>query len=203
LFQRLTKDEKKFIVISAIFLAAGQSKRLKKENKLIKIYKKKPLVNHSLKSLIKSKIGKIIIVLGFEKNKVKKKIIKSKKIVFIFNRNYKKGISASIKYGLSKISKKNKGFIIVQSDMPFIKTKHINKICNSILKKKQLVHALKFRNQVGNPIGFDISTLSKFKKIKGDYGAKFMVKRLKKQTNFIKVTSGKIFKDCDLKKDFN
>jgi len=73
LFQRLTKDEKKFIVISAIFLAAGQSKRLKKENKLIKIYKKKPLVNHSLKSLIKSKIGKIIIVLGFEKNKVKKK----------------------------------------------------------------------------------------------------------------------------------
>ena len=203
LFQRLTKDEKKFIVISAIFLAAGQSKRLKKENKLIKIYKKKPLVNHSLKSLIKSKIGKIIIVLGFEKNKVKKKIIKSKKIVFIFNRNYKKGISASIKYGLSKISKKNKGFIIVQSDMPFIKTKHINKICNSILKKKQLVHALKFRNQVGNPIGFDISTLSKFKKIKGDYGAKFMVKRLKKQTNFIKVTSEKIFKDCDLKKDFN
>ena len=30
-----------------------------------------------------------------------------------------------------------------------------------------------------------------------------MVKRLKKQTNFIKVTSGKMFKDLDLKKDFN
>ena len=43
----------------------------------------------------------------------------------------------------------------------------------------------------------------KFKKIKGDAGAKFMVKRLKKRTNFIKVTSGKIFKDFDIKKDFN
>ena len=70
-------------------------------------------------------------------------------------------------------------------------------------KEKTLVHALKFRKRVGNPIGFDISVLSKFKKIKGEYGAKFMVKRLKKQTNFIKVTSGKMFKDLDLKKDFN
>jgi len=189
-------------MISAILLAAGKSKRLVKENKLLKIYKKKPLINHSLKSLLKSKIGKILIVLGFEKNKVKKIIIKNKKIRFIFNKDYEKGIATSIKYGLNKISKKNKGFIIVQADMPFIKTKHINKICNSIQQKKHLVHALKFRNRVGNPIGFDISVLNKFKKIKGDVGAKFMVKRLKESTNFIKVDSQKIFKGFDMKTDF-
>ena len=45
--------------------------------------------------------------------------------------------------------------------------------------------------------------MKKFKKIKGDIGAKFMVKRLKKRTNFIKVTSDKVFKDFDFKKDFN
>ena len=190
-------------MISAILLAAGQSKRLLKENKLIKIYNNKPLINYALNSLIKSKVNKIFIVIGYEKNKVKKAATKSKKIKFIFNKNYKKGISTSIKCGLNKISKKNKGFIIVQSDMPFIKTIHINKICNSIVRKKYLVHALKFRKRVGNPIGFDIAVLSKFKKIKGEYGAKFMVKRLKNQTNFIKVTSGKMFKDLDLKKDFN
>ena len=190
-------------MLSAIILAAGQSKRLIKENKLLKIYKKKPLINHALNSVIKSKVSKIIIVLGYESHKVKKIINKNKKIQFIFNKKYKKGISTSIKCGLNRISKKNKGFIIVQSDMPFIKTIHINKICSSILKKKHLVHALKFRKKVGNPIGFDIAVLSKFKKIKGEYGAKFMVKSLKNQTNFIKVTSGKIFKDFDLKKDFN
>ena len=36
-------------MIKAILLAAGQSKRLKAENKLIKLYKKKPLINYSLK----------------------------------------------------------------------------------------------------------------------------------------------------------
>ena len=66
-----------------------------------------------------------------------------------------------------------------------------------------MVHALKFRNRVGNPIGFDISTINKFKKIKGDVGAKFLVKKLKKNTNFINVKSNKIFKDFDLSRDFN
>ena len=66
-----------------------------------------------------------------------------------------------------------------------------------------MVHALKFKNKIGNPIGFDILAMKKFKKIKGDIGAKFMVKRLKKTTNFIKVSSGKVFKDFDFKKDFN
>ena len=190
-------------MISAILLAAGQSKRLAGENKLIKYFKNKPLINHSIDALLRSKVNKVIIVLGYQSNKVKKLIKKNKKISFVINKNYKKGMSTSIKCGLNKISKKNKGFIIVQSDMPFIRTKHINKICRSILKKKHLVHALKFRKMVGNPIGFDIAVLRKFKKIRGEHGAKFMVKRLKNQTNFIKVTSGKIFKDLDLKKDFN
>ena len=190
-------------MIRAILLAAGQSKRLKGENKLIKKFKNKPLINHAINSLIKSKVSKIIIVVGHEDRKIKKIIKNNKKIIFILNKKYKSGISSSIKAGLKKISKKNKGFIIVQSDMPFIKSSDINKIFNSIKKKKFLVHALKFKNKIGNPIGFDISVMEKLKKIKGDIGAKFMIKRLKKRTNFIKVPSGRVFKDFDLKKNFN
>ena len=190
-------------MIRAILLAAGQSKRLKGENKLTQKFKNKPLINHAINSLIKSKISKIIVVVGHDDRKIKKIIKKNKKIIFFLKKKYKLGISSSIKVGLKKISKKNKGFIVVQSDMPFIKSSDINKICNSIKKRKFLVHALKFKNKIGNPIGFDILVMKKFKKIKGDIGAKFMVKRLKKRTNFIKVTSGKVFKDFDFKKDFN
>ena len=190
-------------MIKAILLAAGQSKRLKGENKLVKIYKKKHLINHTLNALHKSKINKVIIVLGYQYKKIKKIIKKNKKNIFVINKNYKNGIASSIKTGLKKISKKDKGFIIVQSDMPFIKISDINKLYQSIHKKNYLVHALKFKNKVGNPVGFKISILNKFKKIKGNFGAKFMVKRLKKNTNFIKVSSEKIFRDFDYKKDFN
>ena len=190
-------------MIKAILLAAGQSKRFKYENKLIKLFKKILLIHHSLKALHKSKISKVIIVLGHQHKEVKKIIKKNKKNIFIFNKNYKKGMATSIKVGLKKVTKNDEGFIVVQSDMPFIKTSDINKIYNSISKKRHLVHALKFKNKIGNPIGFDSSVLTKFKRMKGDVGAKFMIKRLKKNTNFIKVLSKRVFKDLDLRKDFN
>ena len=151
----------------------------------------------------KSKVDKIVIVLGYQHKEVKKVIKRNKKNIFVLNKKFKLGMSSSINTGLRKISKKDKGFIIVQSDMPFIKTSDINKIYNSIIKKKHLVHALNFKNKIGNPIGFDNLVLKKFRRIKGDIGAKFMVKRLKNSTNFIKVSNRSVFKDFDLKKDFN
>ena len=189
-------------MIKAILLAAGQSKRMKSENKLIKLYKNKPLINYSLNVLTKSKVNKIIIVLGHQHKELKKIIKKNKKIIFTYNKNYKKGMAPSIKIGLKKISKNDKGFIIAQSDMPFVKQTDINKICRSINSKKFLVHALKYKNRVGNPIGFDSSLIKKFKNIEGQFGAKFMVKRLKNRTNFIKTNSSKSFKDFDKVSDF-
>ena len=56
-------------MISAILLAAGQSKRLKGENKLIRKFKNKPLINHAINSLIKSKVNKIVVVVGHEDKK--------------------------------------------------------------------------------------------------------------------------------------
>ena len=190
-------------MIKAILLAAGQSKRLNGQNKLMKKFKNKPLINHSLIALIKSKVKKIIIVLGYQNKELKKIIKNNKKNIFVINNKFRLGISSSIKVGLKKISKKDKGFIIVQSDMPFIKSSIINKIHNSILKKNKIVHVLKYKKKIGNPIGFNIKVLNKFKKIKGDIGAKYMVKRLKSNTNYIEVKSKKIFKDIDKISDFS
>lgn len=189
-------------MISAILLAAGQSKRIPGQNKLIKKFKNKALINHILRELIKSKVDKIIIVLGYQYLKIKKIVLKNKKIFFVINKNYKKGISSSIKAGLKKVNKNDEGFLVVQSDMPFIKSSHINKICLSIRKTNKSVHLLKYNRKIGNPIGFNISVLKKFNRIKGDVGAKYIVKRLKKDANFISVNNDKIFKDFDLLSDF-
>ena len=190
-------------MITAILLAAGQSKRIPKENKLLKNFRGKILINHILNQLIKSKVRRIVIVLGHEHSLVKKAIIKNKKIQFTLNKNYKSGIASSIKTGIKKINKFSKGFLIVQSDMPFIKSTHINKIYNSIKKNNKLVHVLNYKTQIGNPIGFNISLSKKFNKIKGDVGARYLVKRLKKDTNFIKVNNPKLFKDFDRLDDFS
>ena len=190
-------------MITAILLAAGQSKRLFNQNKLIKNYKGKPLINHAVQSIIKSKIEKLIIVLGFEYLKVKKKINKNKKIKFVINHNYTRGIASSIKCGLKKISNKSDGFIIVQADMPEIGKNILNKLYKEIKTNKKEIFVPRKNNKIGNPIGFKLSMINQLKKISGNRGAKFIIKRNKSKIKYIRTKSLGIFKDIDLNKDFN
>ena len=190
-------------MITAILLAAGQSKRLKGENKLTKLFKGKPLINHILFSLIKSKVNKIIIVLGFEHLKIKTKLLKSKKINFAINKNYKKGMSSSIKTGLKKLPKNSKGFLIVLGDMPNITKTTINKICLSITKSDKEIILPKFKNRTGNPIGFKHSMIKNIYKIKGDRGAKNIIKQNNKKIKFLNINSKSILTNLNTKKNFS
>ena len=139
-------------MISAILLAAGKSKRLKGENKLIKNFKGKPLINHILSSLIKSKVNKIFIVVGYQNQKIKKIAYKNKKIIFVNNLNYKKGISSSINSGLKKISKKNIGFLITHADMPLISKTILNTLCSALKSKNKEIFVPVYKKKVGNPL---------------------------------------------------
>ena len=190
-------------MISAIVLAAGQSKRMGGNNKLIKKYNKKYLINHIIGTLIKSKVNKIIVVLGFQSSKVRKIIVKNKKINFVFNKNYKSGMASSIKAGLKRVSKKNIGFLIVQADMPLISKNIINSICYVIKNNRKEIIAPTYKRKMGNPVGFKYSMINIFNKVKKDSGAKKMIMRNKKKLALITVNSNSIFKDFNTKRDFS
>ena len=190
-------------MITAILLAAGQSKRLRGENKLTKLFKGKPLINHILFSLIKSKVNNIVIVLGYEHLKIKTKLLKSKKINFVINKNYKKGMSSSIKTGLKKLPKNNKGFLIVLGDMPNITKTTINKICLSIIRSDKEIILPKFKNRTGNPIGFKYSMIKNIYKIKGDRGAKNIIKKNNKKIKFLNINSKSILINLNTKRNFS
>ena len=189
-------------MISAILLAAGQSKRMDGENKLLKKYKKKHLINHILNTLSKSKISKIIVVLGFQRSKVRKVLLKNKKIKCIYNKKYKSGMASSIKAGLKNISQKNTGFLIIHADMPLVSTGIINLFCLSLSKSNKEIFVPINKKKIGNPIGFKRSMIKFLKKIKGDKGAKKIIRRNKHKLYFIKINSKSIFGDFNTQRDF-
>ena len=189
-------------MISSILLAAGQSKRMQGENKLLKKYKKKYLINHILKSLIKSKVNKIIIVLGYENKKIKKIALKSKKIIFVVNSQYLKGISTSIKCGLKKISKKNIGFLITHADMPLVSKTILNALCSALKNKNKEIFIPVYKKRIGNPLAFKYSMIKSLKRIKGDRGAKKLIRSNKSKIKLMKMKSKSILIDFDQLKDF-
>ena len=189
-------------MISAILLAAGQSKIMQDQNKLLKKYKKKYLINHILNTLVKSKVKNIFLVLGFQNLKVRKIIIKSEKIKCIYNKKYKSGLSSSIQTGIKKISKKNIGFLIVHADIPLVSKKIINVLCSAVKNKNKEIFVPVYMKKLGNPLAFKYSMIKSLQKIKGGKGAKKIIKTNKSKIKLIKVNSKSILIDFDQLQDF-
>ena len=121
-------------MISAILLAAGQSKRFGNNNKLITKYKNKNLIQSSLTNIINSNIDNVIVVLGHDQDLIKNKINKNKKIKLVINKKFRSGMASSIKSGLKKINIKTKGFFVCLGDMPKVNKNIYNKIIKSFNK---------------------------------------------------------------------
>ena len=97
--------------ISAILLAAGQSKRMNGENKLTKEIRGIPLIKLSVKNILASSVDEIIIVLGHQKEIIEKLIDKNEKIKFVFNKDFESGMASSIKAGLNHLSEDTEAFL--------------------------------------------------------------------------------------------
>ena len=199
------------IMISAILLAAGQSKRMNGENKLTKEIQGAPLIKHSVKSILASSIDELIVVLGHQKETIEKLIDKNKKIKFVYNKNYKNGISSSIQTGLRIISKKMEAFFICLGDMPdvnqniynkMIKTKlNYNKKLKPNFKKEIFIPTYEKKN--GNPVLFTKHMKEKIMQISGDDGAKELIEIYKSKALHIPVKNRGITLDFDIQEDFN
>tara|TARA_Y100000590_G_scaffold330232_1_gene375075 strand:- start:277 stop:852 length:576 start_codon:yes stop_codon:yes gene_type:complete len=187
-------------MISAILLAAGKSKRMNGENKLIKKIQGIPLIKHSINNILASYIDELIIVLGYQKEIVEKIIDKNKKIKIVFNNNYESGMSSSIKIGLNKLSSKTESFFICLGDMPMVNYDIYNLIIKSKDKNEIIVPI--YNDQQGNPILFNKSIKEKIMTITGDVGAKKILELNKNKIFNLVINNRFITKGFDTQDDF-
>ena len=157
-------------MISAILLASGQSKRMTGENKLVKKIQGIPLIKHSVRNILASFIGELIIVLGHQKEIIEKLIDKNEKIKFVFNQDFESGIATSIKTGLNHLSEETEAFFICLGDMPMVNKDIFNLLIKSKNNREIIVPT--YKNKQGNPILFSKSMKKKIMTIEGNVGAK-------------------------------
>ena len=188
-------------MISAILLAAGQSKRMKGENKLTKKIQDVPLIKLSVKNILASSIDELIIVLGYQKEIIEKIISKNEKIKFVFNKDFESGMASSIKVGLGHISNATEAFFICLGDMPMVSSDIYNQLIKSRNQKDILIPT--YNGQQGNPVLFNKSMKEKIASIKGDAGAKKILELNKDKALNLEINSQSIVRGFDTKEDFN
>jgi len=188
-------------MISAILLAAGQSKRMLGENKLIKKINGIPLINQTIKNILESSIDELIVVTGYQNKIVENTIKKNNKIKFVFNKDFESGIASSIKKGLINLNKKTEFFFICLGDMPLVNRSDYNKLIE--LKNKKEIIVPNYKGKQGNPILFSMSMKEEIMVIKGDIGAKQILEFNKEKIFYMSTNNSGVVSNFNTKENFN
>jgi len=191
--------------IACFILAAGMSKRMGSENKLLKKYKNNIILNQTLKNHFESKLKILNIVIGYDKESIKKNL-RDFNIQIIENLNYMSGMLSSIKEINNHVDENITGIMISLADMPLVSSEDINSIIDAfLLHNEEKICIPESKGRFGNPMIIPVGIYKKIiqnKNLLKDKGLKSTI--LDGKFDIIRInTSNGVLKDFDTQEDFN
>jgi len=161
-------------LISAIILAAGESKRMGQLKQLMP-FGESTILEQTIDNLLNTAVNETIVVLGFKADEVKK-AINVKPVKIAVNPDYKQGMSTSIIAGLNMVDHRSKAVIIALGDQPLVDSQTINNLIESFVDNEKGMAIPVYQGRRGNPVIFDIKYKDELLKLQGDIGGREIVK---------------------------
>ena len=171
LAKSVIKIEKK---IMGVILAAGNSTRMGKDNKLLRKVGDASLVRNTAVEMLKSDLDSCSIVLGYQSDKVAE-VIKDLNIDLILNPLWEEGQASSLKAALNTLDTSYSDLLVMLGDLPGVSSKHINKIIEEHLltnNRKSKITIPSFNGKKGNPVIWGRSFFSDLSNLEGDVGGR-------------------------------
>ena len=192
-------------MISAVILAAGESRRMGKQNKLLLPVGGEALLVKLVASVCASDVGQVLVVIGHEAEKIRTELNEFP-LNFVYNPNFSEGMTTSIKYGVKLISHECDGLLICLGDMPFINTSEINKLIHAYVKNRikgeGLIVVPVFKRQRGNPVLFSIEFRNDILEHKKKSGCKEVIMKNSDSVMEIEMDDEKMLLDVDTMEDY-
>ena len=188
------------VFISALLLAAGESKRMGRQ-KLLLPFGTSTIIEQVVDNLLNSKIDEVIVVVGYRAAELVKRIT-SKPIKIAVNPQYHQGMSTSIIAGLNLIDKRANAVMIVLADQPGIKSKVIDKLIEEFHRHDKGIVIPTYQGNRGHPIIFSIKYKGAFLKLTGDVGGREIIDKHREDILEIPVDSKGINADVDTVSDY-
>ena len=184
--------------VGALVLAAGYSRRFGGQKLTAKIDSKKSttIYEETIKQLTNAhpEISEIIAVI---QNGIPRKL-PSTKATTIEYLSDEIGMGESIAFGIQYISSWD-GCLICLADMPFVKSETYKAIASRVTATNIVVP--KFNGIVGNPIAFGKTHFQILKELKGDEGARKVLKNYQNLTVEIETNDPGVLYDIDTPND--
>jgi molybdenum cofactor cytidylyltransferase len=189
-------------MISAILLAAGESKRMGRPKQLLE-WQGKTILQHVLESLINSDADEIILVLGHEADLIRKSL-SALPIKIVINPDYNRGMASSLRQGLLTIDPRSEAFLVLLADQPGIGQDIINTLIREFEQanpKRGIVRPV-YHGRRGHPVLISVQYLQEALQLQGDVGARQILMNHPEDILDIGVDKDVILKDIDTPEEY-
>ena len=187
-------------MVSAILLAAGQSKRMG-ELKQLMPFGQSTIVEQAVDNLLGSAVDEVIVVVGYKAEDVIKAIA-AKPIKLAINPDYEQGMSTSIIAGLNLVHGRVQGVMLALGDQPLVNSQTINSLIEEFYNHDKGIAVPTYQGSRGHPIIFAIKYKEKLLKLKGDVGGRQIIKDHPGDVLEVAVNSESIVADFDTTDDY-
>ena len=138
--------------VSAILLAAGESRRMGTVNKLLLPIGEVPLVRHVSYTLLASKLEELVVVVGHEAEQIEF-ALDGLGVKTVRNERYQEGQMTSVYAGLQALTRECDGVMICLSDQPLLTVRDIDALIEAFATNDSIeVLVPTYRGRRGNPI---------------------------------------------------
>lgn len=136
-------------MITAIILAAGESKRMG-QPKMLMPWGKSTVLQTVISTIQAAGINDILVVTGGARAQVERLI--GKTVQTVFNNNYETGeMLSSIQVGLAEKMREASATLICLGDQPQVEERSVRKICNAFLTSKSKIVVPSYQMHRGHP----------------------------------------------------
>lgn len=183
-------------MISAILLAAGESKRMGRPKLLMKVGQR-TMIEKSVDTLLRSNIDELIVVLGYRAEAISRKLA-SKNLKTVINPHYRTGMSTSIRRGLAHVNPRSEAVLIALADQPFIHTESVNYLIDTYHRNPQGIILPCYRGMRGHPVILDRGRYGEeMEHLTGDIGCRPVVDRHPEDVLEVEIDSEGVVIDID------
>ncbi len=191
-------------MISAIILAAGESQRMGVQNKLLLQIDSEVLIRKFVKSVSNSLVDAVLVVVGFEAEKIKA-VLHDQAVKFVENHRYEEGMTTSIQSGVKASSNESTGLMICLADMPFAETSDLNLLIQAFndyrSTESSLIIVPVFQGKRGNPVLFSEVFRDKILTHKGE-GCREIVRQFPHYVKEVSMENDNLLRDIDTPEDY-
>jgi molybdenum cofactor cytidylyltransferase len=187
-------------MISAILLAAGQSKRMGKLKQLMP-FGQSSIVGQAVDNILNSAVDEVIVVVGYKAEDVAKAVT-AKPVKVVINPDYEQGMSTSIIAGLKSVHSKAQGIMLALGDQPLVDSQTISRLIEEFYNHDKGIAVPTYQGRRGHPIIFAIKYKEQLLELGGDMGGRQIIENHPDDVLEVAVGSESIFADFDTTDDY-